>query len=115
MKPNNKEITSFVLKSFILWQDENSPHTMIHARSLFLWLHDVLRGLMTLIEKNQLSYYMIPERHVMASCGLNDLLQSKWIPYITGMMEEGPRIKLRLGNILKASVEYPEPMLWLSK
>ncbi|KAH3697317.1 hypothetical protein DPMN_084815 [Dreissena polymorpha] len=103
IKPNNKEITSYVLKNIILWQVENTPQTHFHARRLFHWLHEGL------------TYYMIPERNLMAACGLEDALQSKWVEDITHMMEEGPRVILRLENIRKAIVGSPEPMLWFSK
>ncbi|KAH3754819.1 hypothetical protein DPMN_189501 [Dreissena polymorpha] len=115
IKPDNKEITSFVLKNIILWQAENNPQTKFHARSLFYWLHDGLRELRTAIEKKQLRYYMIPERNLMAACGLTDALQSKWVADITVMMEEGPRVILRLEKVRKAIIASPEPLLWLSK
>ncbi|KAH3693191.1 hypothetical protein DPMN_192593 [Dreissena polymorpha] len=75
LKPCNKEITPFVLKNIILWQAENNPQTNFHARSLLQWLHDGLRELRTAIEKKQLRYFMIPERNLMAACGLEDALQ----------------------------------------
>ncbi|KAH3829546.1 hypothetical protein DPMN_131543 [Dreissena polymorpha] len=49
IQPNNKEITSFVLKNIILWQTENTRQTHVHARSLFQWLHDGLSELRTAI------------------------------------------------------------------
>ncbi|KAH3697309.1 hypothetical protein DPMN_084807 [Dreissena polymorpha] len=57
---------------------------------------------------------MIPERHLMEACGLEDALQSKWVADITDMMEEGPRVILRLEKIRKAIVASPEPMMWFS-
>ncbi|KAH3733311.1 uncharacterized protein LOC127850738 [Dreissena polymorpha] len=56
LKPNYKEITSYVLKNIILWQAKNTPQTEFHARSLLYWLHDGLRELRTVIEKKQLLY-----------------------------------------------------------
>ncbi|KAH3829545.1 hypothetical protein DPMN_131542 [Dreissena polymorpha] len=58
---------------------------------------------------------MIPERNLMAACGLTDALQSKWVADITVMMEEGPRVILRLEKIRKAIIASPEPLLWFSK
>ncbi|KAH3733579.1 uncharacterized protein LOC127850131 isoform X1 [Dreissena polymorpha] len=115
LKPTNKEITSYVLKNIILWQAENTQPTEFHERSLLHWLHDGLRQLRTAIDKKQLCYYMIPERNLMAACGLEDALQSKWVADITDMMDEGPRVILRLEKIRMAIVASPEPMLWFSQ
>ncbi|KAH3689874.1 hypothetical protein DPMN_040078 [Dreissena polymorpha] len=115
LTPTNKEITSYVLKNIILWQAENKQPTEFHERSLLHWLHDGLRQLRTAIDKKQLCYYIIPERNLMAACGLEDALQSKWVADITDMMDEGPRVILRLEKIRMAIVASPEPMLWLSQ
>ncbi|KAH3733677.1 hypothetical protein DPMN_040110 [Dreissena polymorpha] len=115
MKPKNKEITSYVLKNIILWQAENTPQTEFHERNLLHWLHDGLRELRTAIEIKQLRYYMIPDRNLMAACGLGDVLQHKWVADITEMLAEGPRVILRLPKIRQAIVASPEPMLWISK
>ena len=115
MKPQNKEITWYVLKNIILWQAENTPQTEFHERNLLHWLHDGLRELRTAIEIKQLRYYMIPDRNLMAACGLGDVLQHKWVADITEMLAEGPRVILRLPKIRQAIVASPEPMLWISK
>ncbi|KAH3781382.1 hypothetical protein DPMN_159209 [Dreissena polymorpha] len=115
IKPNNKEITSYVLKNSILWQAEKNPQTKFHARSLFYWLNDGLKELKTAIENRKLDYYMMPERNLMEGCGLTGALQRTWIADITKMMEEGPRVVLRLEKIRKAIVASPETMLWFSK
>ncbi|KAH3694699.1 hypothetical protein DPMN_082140 [Dreissena polymorpha] len=115
MKPKNKEITSYLVKNIILWQAENTPQTEFHERSLLHWLHDGLRELRTAIETKQLRYYMIPDRNLMAACGLGDAQQHKWVADITEMLGEGPRVILRLPKIRKAIVASPEPMLWFSK
>ncbi|KAH3689880.1 uncharacterized protein LOC127863987 isoform X2 [Dreissena polymorpha] len=115
IKPNNKEITSYVLKNIILWQAENTPQTEFHSRSLLYWLHNALRELRTAIAEKKLSYYMIPDRNLMAACGLDGALQRKWVADITDMMDEGPRVILRLEKIRKAIVASPEPMLWFSQ
>ncbi|XP_052238073.1 uncharacterized protein LOC127849511 isoform X3 [Dreissena polymorpha] len=115
IKPNNKEITSYVLKNIILWQAENTPQTEFHSRSLLYWLHDGLKKLRTAIEKKRLCYYMIPERNLMEACGMHDYQQHKWVADITDMLEEGPNVILRLGKIRKAIVASPEPMMWFSK
>ncbi|KAH3773631.1 hypothetical protein DPMN_174995 [Dreissena polymorpha] len=86
-----------------------------NARSLFHWLYERLRELRTAFEKQQLRFYIIPDRNLMAACGLEDGLQSKWVADITDMMEEGPRVILRLEKIRKSIVASPEPMLCFSK
>ncbi|KAH3874329.1 hypothetical protein DPMN_037571 [Dreissena polymorpha] len=73
LKPNNKE-TSYVLKNIIFWQAERNPQTLFTARSLLYWLHDGLRELQTVIAQKQLSYNMIPERNLIASCSMDDAL-----------------------------------------
>ncbi|KAH3826572.1 hypothetical protein DPMN_128480 [Dreissena polymorpha] len=55
---------------------------------------------------------MIPERNLMAACGLTDALQRKWTADITDMMEDVPRVVLRLEKIRKAIIASPEPLLW---
>ncbi|XP_052238071.1 uncharacterized protein LOC127849511 isoform X2 [Dreissena polymorpha] len=115
IKPNNKEITSYVLKNIILWQAENTPQTEFHSRSLLYWLHDGLKKLRTAIEKKRLCYYMIPERNLMEACGMHDYQQHKWVADITDMLEEGPNVFLRLKKLRKAIVASPEPMMWFSK
>ncbi|KAH3733759.1 hypothetical protein DPMN_040193 [Dreissena polymorpha] len=115
IKPNNKEITSYMLKNIILWQAENTPQTEFHSRSLLHWLHDGLKKLRTAIEKKRLCYYMIPERNLMEACGMHDYQQHKWVADITDMLEEGPNVFLRLKKLRKAIVASPEPMMWFSK
>ncbi|KAH3733735.1 hypothetical protein DPMN_040169 [Dreissena polymorpha] len=115
IKPNNKEITSYVLKNIILWQAENTPQTEFHSRSLLYWLHDGLKKLRTAIEKKRLCYYMIPERNLMEACGMHDYQQHKWVADITDMLEGMPNVFLRLEKIRKAIVASPEPMMWFSK
>ncbi|KAH3733090.1 hypothetical protein DPMN_039515, partial [Dreissena polymorpha] len=44
-----------------------------------------------------------------------DKQQSKWVADITDMMDEGPRVILRLQRIRQAVIASPEPMLWFSK
>ncbi|KAH3823805.1 hypothetical protein DPMN_125627 [Dreissena polymorpha] len=58
---------------------------------------------------------MIPERNLIEGCGLKPNQQSKWISVITEMMNEGPRVTLRLEKIRKALIAYPEPLMWYSK
>ncbi|KAH3733082.1 hypothetical protein DPMN_039506 [Dreissena polymorpha] len=115
LKPCKKEVTSYVIKNIVLWQAENNPQHNFYKRSFLYWLHDGLRDLKTAIVTQQLSYYMIPERNLMAASGLQDKQQSKWVADITDMMDEGPNVILRLPKIRQAIVASPEPMLWFSK
>ncbi|KAH3734184.1 hypothetical protein DPMN_040624 [Dreissena polymorpha] len=115
LKPSNKEITSYVLKNIILWQAERNPSEMFQERNLIHWLHDALRTLRTAISSTQLPYYMIPERNLMAACGLQEVQQRKWVADITDMIEKGPRVILRLPKIRQAVIGHPEPLLWFSR
>ncbi|KAH3733142.1 hypothetical protein DPMN_039567 [Dreissena polymorpha] len=115
LKPCKKEVTSYVIKNIVLWQAENNPQHNFYKRSFLYWLHDGLRDLKTAIVTQQLAYYMIPERNLMAASGLQDKQQSKWVADITDMMAEGPNVILRLPKIRQAIVASPEPMLWFSK
>ncbi|KAH3733150.1 hypothetical protein DPMN_039575 [Dreissena polymorpha] len=115
LKPCKKEVTSYVIKNIVLWQAENNPQHNFYKRSFLYWLHDGLRDLKTAIVTQHLSYYMIPERNLMAASGLQDKQQSKWVAVITDMMDEGPRVILRLQRIRQAVIASPEPMLWFSK
>ncbi|KAH3850264.1 hypothetical protein DPMN_092672 [Dreissena polymorpha] len=115
LKPNNKEITSFVLKNIIFWQAESNSPSMFQERNLIRWLHDALKTLRTVLSSKQLPYYMIPERNLMEACGLQDQQQRKWVADITDMIEEGPRVILRLPRIRQAIICHPEPLLWFSR
>ncbi|KAH3733281.1 hypothetical protein DPMN_039706 [Dreissena polymorpha] len=115
LRPCKKEVTSYVIKNIVLWQAESNSQDEFDTRSFFHWLHDGLRELKTAIATQQLSYYMIPERNLMAGSGLQDQQKSQWLTDITDMMAEGPRVILRLPKIRKAVIASPEPMLWFSK
>ncbi|KAH3733813.1 hypothetical protein DPMN_040248 [Dreissena polymorpha] len=115
LKPQNKEISSYILKNIVLWQGERNPQTQFHPCSLLHWLHDGLTELRTAIAKQHLQYYMIPERNLMEACGMTDVLQHKWVADITDMLEEGPGVILRLEKIRKAIIAFTWPMQWFSK
>ncbi|KAH3850412.1 hypothetical protein DPMN_092823 [Dreissena polymorpha] len=115
LKPKNKEITSFVMKNTIFWQAESNPLAMFQERNLIYWLHDALGTLRTVISSTQMPYYMIPERNLMADCGLQDAQQQNWVAVITDMMEEGPRVILRLSKIRQAVICHKEPLFWFSR
>ncbi|KAH3850236.1 hypothetical protein DPMN_092643 [Dreissena polymorpha] len=115
LKPNNKEITSFVLKNIIFWPAESNSASMFQERNLIRWLHDALKTLRTVLSSKQLPYYIIPERNLMEACGLQDQQQRKWVADITDIMEEGPRMILRLPRIRQTIICYPEPLLWFSR
>ncbi|KAH3809301.1 hypothetical protein DPMN_137663 [Dreissena polymorpha] len=114
LRPSKKEITSYVMKNIVLWQAERNPQNKFYAQSFLHWLHDGLRALRTAIVTKQLSYYMIPERNLMAASGLTYRQQSHWVEVITDMMAEGPWVILGLPKIRMAIVASPEPMLWYS-
>ncbi|KAH3733036.1 hypothetical protein DPMN_039460 [Dreissena polymorpha] len=115
LRPRKKEVTSYVIKNIILWQVECNPQNDLNTRSFFHRLHDGLRELKTAIATQQMPYYMIPERNLMAASGLQDKQQCTWVTDITNMMAEGPMVILRLPKIRQAIVASPEPMLWYSK
>ncbi|KAH3768755.1 hypothetical protein DPMN_169972 [Dreissena polymorpha] len=57
---------------------------------------------------------MIPERNLMATSGLDREQQRTWISTITDMLNEGPRVILRLPKIRQCIVAHPEPLRWYS-
>ncbi|KAH3823872.1 hypothetical protein DPMN_125696 [Dreissena polymorpha] len=115
LRPQHKEVTSYTLKNIILWQAESYPQTLFSERNFFYWLREGLGKLKIAIATKHMKYYMIPERNLMEGCRLRPNQQSKWISVITEMMNEGPRIILRLEKIRKAVIAYPEPLMWYSK
>ncbi|KAH3734257.1 hypothetical protein DPMN_040696 [Dreissena polymorpha] len=115
LNPKKKEITSYVLKNIIFWQAESNTPAMFQDRNMIHWLHDALRTLRTVISSTQLPFYMIPERNLMAACGLQEEQRRQWVAVITEMLEEGPRMILRVPKIRQAIVGHPEPMLWFSR
>ncbi|XP_052268139.1 uncharacterized protein LOC127869531 isoform X2 [Dreissena polymorpha] len=115
LKPQKKEITSYTMKNIVLWLAENNQSSFFHSGSLFHWLHEGLDILRTAISTRQLPYYMIPERNLLAESELNTDQQLLWVRTIKDMIEEGPRILLRLNKFRQAIIGYPEPLLWYSK
>ncbi|XP_052267872.1 uncharacterized protein LOC127869382 isoform X2 [Dreissena polymorpha] len=115
LKPVKKEITSYTVKNIVLWLVENNPQAQFNESSLLYWLREGLEQLRTAISKIQLPYYMIPERNLMAACGLDEGQKRTWVNTITDMMNEGSYTLLRLPRIRKAILSHPEPLLWYNK
>ncbi|XP_052238680.1 uncharacterized protein LOC127849985, partial [Dreissena polymorpha] len=115
LRPRKKEVTSYVIKNIVLWQAERNPQNSFDTRSFFHWLQNGLRELKNAIVTQQLSYYMIPERNLMAACGLQDKQQRQWVAAISEMMDDGPWVIMRLPRIRQAILASPEPMLWFIK
>ncbi|KAH3788601.1 hypothetical protein DPMN_166747 [Dreissena polymorpha] len=118
LKPQSKEITSYTVKNIVLWLAENNPQTLFHSGSLFHWLNEGLDILRTALSVRQLPYYMIPEKNLMAERELDDEQQCVWVKSITDMINEGPRIIMRLKKIsqaVMAKIYNPEPLLWYSR
>ncbi|KAH3850468.1 hypothetical protein DPMN_092879 [Dreissena polymorpha] len=88
---------------------------MFQDRNLIYWLHDALGTLRTVILSTQLPYNMIPERNLMQACRLQEEQRRQWVADITEMLEEGPRVILRLPKIRQAIICHPEPLLWFSR
>ncbi|KAH3819544.1 uncharacterized protein LOC127881288 [Dreissena polymorpha] len=114
LKPRKKEFTSFTMKNIVLWIAENNQQLLFHERSLIHWLHEGLDALRVAIDKRELPYYIIPERNLMAACDLDNEQQRAWIATINELIEEGPRIILRLPKIRRAIIAHPEPLRWHS-
>ncbi|KAH3864917.1 hypothetical protein DPMN_027950 [Dreissena polymorpha] len=115
LKPKMKEITSYTMKNIVLWLAENNKSSLFHSESLFHWLHEGLDILRTAISTRQLPYYMIPERNLMATSEMSNEQKLLWGRNIKDIIEECPRILLRLDKFRKAVIGYPEPLLWYSK
>ncbi|KAH3869781.1 hypothetical protein DPMN_032952 [Dreissena polymorpha] len=64
---------------------------------------------------SKLPYYMIPNRNLMAACGLEEEQQRTWIATLTEMMDEGPRMILRLPKIRQVLIAHPEPFRWYTR
>ncbi|KAH3864913.1 hypothetical protein DPMN_027946 [Dreissena polymorpha] len=115
LKPQKKEITSYTMKNFVLWLAENNQSSLFHSESLFHWLHEGLDILRTAISTRHLHYYMIPERNLLATSDLSNEQQLLWVGTIKVIIEEGPRMLLRLPKFRKTINGYPQPFLWYSK
>ena len=114
LKPRHKEITSYMLKNIVLWIAEKNPQPVFHVRSLFFWLREALLELRTALSTKTLAYYMIPERNLMAACGMTDTQNRIWKATLTDMIDEGPEIIRRLPKIRQAIISHPEPLLWFN-
>ncbi|XP_052259370.1 uncharacterized protein LOC127863769 isoform X1 [Dreissena polymorpha] len=114
LHPRKKEVTSYTLKNIVLWMAENNPQASFHKKSILQWLHEALDALRVALITLELPYYMIPERNLMATSGLDVEQQRTWISTITDMLNEGPRVILRLPKIRQCIVAHPEPLRWYS-
>ncbi|KAH3865401.1 hypothetical protein DPMN_028440 [Dreissena polymorpha] len=112
LHPRKKEVTSYTLKNIVLWMAENNPQASFHKKSILQWLHEALDALRVALITLELPYYMIPERNLMATSGLDEEQQRTWISTITDMLNEGPRVILRLPKIRQCIVAHPEPFRW---
>lgn len=65
IKPENKEITSFMMKNLVFWLCERYPKTEFSLEKLMYWVRRALRMLQESIEVNFLPYYMIPGRNLL--------------------------------------------------
>ncbi|KAH3865661.1 hypothetical protein DPMN_028703 [Dreissena polymorpha] len=114
LHPRKKEVSSYTLKNIVLWMAENNPQASFHKKSILQWLHEALDALRVALITLELPYYMIPERNLMATTGLDVEQQRTWISTITDMLNEGPKMILRLPKIRKALIAHPEPFRWYS-
>ncbi|KAH3875360.1 uncharacterized protein LOC127869394 [Dreissena polymorpha] len=114
LHPRKKEVSSYTLKNIVLWMAENNPQASFHKKSILQWLHEALDALRVALITLELPYYMIPERNLMATSGLDEEQQRTWISTITDMLNEGPKMILRLPKIRKAIIAHPEPLRWYS-
>ncbi|XP_052241333.1 uncharacterized protein LOC127851544 [Dreissena polymorpha] len=114
LHPRKKEVSSYTLKNIVLWMAENNPQASFHKKSILQWLHEALDALRVALITLELPYYMIPERNLMATSGLDGEQQRIWISTITDMLNEGPKMILRLPKIRKALIAHPEPLRWYS-
>ncbi|KAH3709622.1 hypothetical protein DPMN_069086 [Dreissena polymorpha] len=112
LHPRKKEVSSYTLKNIVLWMAENNPQASFHKKSILQWLHEALDALRVALITLELPYYMIPERNLMATSGLDREQQRTWISTITDMLNEGPKMILRLPKIRKALIAHPEPFRW---
>ncbi|KAH3865510.1 hypothetical protein DPMN_028549 [Dreissena polymorpha] len=113
LNPRKKEVSSYTLKNIILWIAENNPQSLFHERSLLYWFLEGLNALRVALVTRELPYYMIPDRNLMAASGLEEEQQRTWISTITEMINEGPRVILRLPKIRQGIVAHPDKLFRL--
>lgn len=58
---------------------------------------------------------MISDRNLMEDCGIAEEQQHTWIATITDMIDDGPKLILRLPNIRSVIISHTEPQMWYSK
>ncbi|KAH3818380.1 hypothetical protein DPMN_119988 [Dreissena polymorpha] len=115
LRPLKKELSSYTAKNIVFWIAENIPQQLLNKRTLFHWLREGLVELRSAILTENLLYYMIPERNLMAACGLDNTQKRAWIQMITDMIDEGPKVLLRIPKIRTAIISHPEPCVWYGK
>ncbi|XP_052266340.1 uncharacterized protein LOC127868537 isoform X2 [Dreissena polymorpha] len=114
VKPLKKELTSYTVKNMVLWIAENNPQELFNERTLFYWLREGLVELRSAIITERLSYFMIPDRNLMAACDMEECQKRLWVQIISDMIEEGPTVLRRLPKIRHAINFHPEPLMWFS-
>ncbi|KAH3708341.1 hypothetical protein DPMN_067789 [Dreissena polymorpha] len=115
LHPRKKEVSSYTLKNIVLWIAENNPQSLFDERSMLHWFQEGLNALRVALFTRELPYYMIPEINLLAACGLEEEQQRTWISTITEMINEGPRVILRLPKIRQVLIAHPEPFRWYSR
>ncbi|KAH3875314.1 hypothetical protein DPMN_038577 [Dreissena polymorpha] len=109
------EISSHTVKNILLWLTENNQQAQFNESSLLYWLREGLEQLRTAILKIKLPYCMIPERNLMAACGLDEGQTRIRVETITCIINEDANTLLRMRRIRKAIIWHPEPLLWYNK
>ncbi|KAH3700369.1 hypothetical protein DPMN_075345 [Dreissena polymorpha] len=59
------EISSFVMKNVLLWQAESTPCNDFRPDTLVMCINKALKYLKECLQKNNLPYYMLPERNLL--------------------------------------------------
>lgn len=65
LKPQNKELTSYIMTNVVFWVFEIYPQSKFTLDSLIYWIRKALSMLKWSIAVNCLPYYMIPGRNLL--------------------------------------------------
>lgn len=65
IKPEDKELSSYVIKNIVFWLSEMYPQEAFTSNSLMQLVRKALKMLKQSIEMNLLPYYMIPKRNLL--------------------------------------------------
>lgn len=113
VKPQNKELTSFLLKNVVLWISELNPQSAFTEDRIYYWFRKALHFTRHSVMVGFLPYYMIPTRNLLRG-RLNSPVKTMLIKKLSAAIRIGPdaMFYLRKPQIGLALQKYGKLKQW---